>query len=65
MVLGGSVEDSAAIIATGDHMIETAFDINSRFSRHGRRILEREFHVVNASTLPRCFNDEGEKLGLA
>ena len=35
---GRRIEYLPAIIATGDHMIETAFDINSRFSRHGRRM---------------------------
>ena len=39
------IEYLSSIIATGDHMIETAFDINSRFSRHGRRMLERGLDV--------------------
>jgi hypothetical protein len=59
------VEDPASIVAARDHMIETAFDINSRFARHGTRMLKRGFHVVNASTLPRYLNDDGKQLGLA
>ena len=39
------VEYLSSIVATRDHMIETAFDINSPFSRHGRRMLERGLDV--------------------